>query len=153
MTTDVMEAPAPSGKDAAYYERRTLIQTSARESLRRRRGTALGIRILFGLCMVLVLVPLVFLVAYVTKRGVGALSVAFFTHTPTPEGVPGGGISNAIIGSLLINGLALVVAVPVGLLIALFRSSGAGPSPTPSGSGPTCCPDCPPSSSASSPTR
>jgi phosphate transport system permease protein len=129
MTTGVMEAPAPSGKEAGYYERRTLIQTSARESLKRRRGTALTIRILFGLCMVLVLVPLIFLVVYVTKRGVGALSVAFFTHTPTPEGVPGGGISNAIIGSLLINGLALVIAVPVGLLIALFLIERRGPIP------------------------
>jgi phosphate transport system permease protein len=127
MTTGVVEAP--SGKDATYYDRRTLIQTSARDSLRRRRGTALTIRILFGACMVLVLVPLIFLVVYVTKRGVGALSVAFFTHTPTPEGVPGGGISNAIIGSLLINGLALVVAVPIGLLIALFLIERRGPIP------------------------
>ena len=104
MSTDVVEAPTPSGKDASYYERRTLIQASARGTLMRRRGTALGVRIIFGFCMVLVLVPLIFLIAYVTKRGVGALSVAFFTHTPTPEGIPGGGISNAIIGSLLING-------------------------------------------------
>ena len=129
MSTDVVEAPTPSGKDASYYERRTLIQASARGTLMRRRGTALGVRIIFGFCMVLVLVPLIFLIAYVTKRGVGALSVAFFTHTPTPEGIPGGGISNAIIGSLLINGLALVVAMPVGLLIALFLIERRGPIP------------------------
>ncbi len=127
MSIDVLEAPVPSGKDASYYERRKLIQASAHESLRRRRGTALAIRIIFGTCMVLVLVPLVFLVVYVTKRGVGALSVAFFTHTPTPEGIPGGGISNAIIGSLLINGLALVIAMPVGLLVALFLIERRGP--------------------------
>ena len=129
MSTDVVETPTPSGKDASYYERRTLIQASARGTLKRRRTVALAIRILFGFCMVLVLVPLIFLISYVTKRGVGALSVAFFTHTPTPEGIPGGGISNAIIGSLLINGLALVIAMPIGLLIALFLIERRGPIP------------------------
>jgi phosphate transport system permease protein len=129
MSTDVVEAPAPApaGKDASYYERRVLIQASARGTLKRRRASALTVRILFGLCMVLVLVPLIFLVAYVTKRGIGALSVAFFTHTPTPEGIPGGGISNAIVGSLLINGLALVIAMPIGLLVALFLIERRGP--------------------------
>jgi len=116
MSTDLLEAPAPSGKDATYYARRQLIQDSARTTLKRRRATALTIRIIFGTCMVLTLIPLAFLVGYVTKRGIGALSVAFFTHTPTPEGIPGGGISNAIVGSLIINGLALVIAMPIFLI-------------------------------------
>jgi phosphate transport system permease protein len=127
MSTDLLEAPAPSGKDAALRERRTMIQASARNTLKRRRSVALGIRILFGACMVLTLVPLVALVAYVTKRGIGAMSVAFFTHVPTPEGIPGGGISNAIIGSLIINGLALVIAMPIGLLVSLFLVERRGP--------------------------
>ena len=77
--------------------------------------------------MVLILIPLVFLVCYVSKRGIGALSVAFFTHTPTPPGIPGGGISNAIVGSLIINGLALLIAMPIGLLVALFLIERRGP--------------------------
>ena len=127
MSTDLLEAPAPSDKDPAVAERRRLIQAAARGSLKRRRSVALGIRILFGTCMVLTLVPLVALIGYVSKRGVGALSVAFFTHTPTPEGIPGGGISNAIVGSLLINGLALVIAMPIALLVALFLVERRGP--------------------------
>jgi phosphate transport system permease protein len=127
MSTDLLEAPAPSGKDAEFYERRQLIQESARSTLGRRRGVALGIRILFGACVVLVLIPLVALIFYVTKRGVGALSVAFFTHTPTPAGIPGGGISNAIVGSLIINGLALLIAIPIGLVVALFLIERSGP--------------------------
>jgi phosphate transport system permease protein len=129
VSTDLLEAPAPSpsGKDVALSERRTLIQASARTTLRRRRTVALGIRVLFGACMVLTLVPLIALVGYVTKRGIGAMSVAFFTHTPTPEGIAGGGISNAIIGSLIINGLALVIAMPIGLLVSLFLIERRGP--------------------------
>ncbi|HEX3794711.1 MAG TPA: phosphate ABC transporter permease PstA [Acidimicrobiales bacterium] len=125
--TSVLEAPA--GKSTAYYERRALIQASARGTLQKRRRIALAIRIVFGACMVLTLVPLVALIAYVTKRGVGALSVAFFTHTPTPAGVPGGGISNAIVGSLILNGLALVIAMPIGLLVALLLIERRGPIP------------------------
>jgi len=127
VSTDVIEAPAPSGKDAAYFARRELIQVSARSTLKRRRAAALSIRIIFGAAMVLTLIPLAFLIGYVTKRGIGALSVAFFTHTPTPEGIPGGGISNAIVGSLIINGLALVIAMPIGLLVALFLIERRGP--------------------------
>jgi phosphate transport system permease protein len=127
MSTSTVDAPAASGKSAAYYERRALVQASARATLTHRRSAALSIRILFGACTVLTLIPLVFLIAYVTKRGIGALSVAFFTHTPTPEGIPGGGISNAIVGSLVINGLALVIAMPVGLLVALFLIERRGP--------------------------
>jgi phosphate transport system permease protein len=127
MSTDLLEAPAPSGRSAEYYERRELIQTSARATLQRRRAIALAIKITFGACMVLVLIPLVFLISYVTIRGIGALSVAFFTHTPTPEGVPGGGISNAIVGTLIINGLALLIAMPIGLLVALFLIERSGP--------------------------
>jgi len=127
MSIDLLEAPTPPGKDVAVRERRAMIQSSARDTLRRRRSVALSIRILFGACMVLTLVPLIFLVGYVTKRGIDAMSVAFFTHTPTPEGIPGGGISNAIVGSLIINGLALLIAMPIGLLVALFLIERRGP--------------------------
>jgi phosphate transport system permease protein len=129
MSTDVIDAPAPSSKDAEFLARRELIQASASASFKRRRTTALVVRVVFGLCVVLVLVPLVALVAYVTKRGVGALSVAFFTHAPTPAGIPGGGISNAIVGSLIINGLALAIAIPLGLLVALLLIERRGPIP------------------------
>jgi phosphate transport system permease protein len=66
------------------------------------------------------LAPLVALVAYTTSRGVRALSWSFLTHVPTPPGVPGGGISSAIVGSLIIVGLGAAMAVPVGTMCALF---------------------------------
>ena len=89
-----------------------------------------------GLCVVAVaisLAPLVALVAYTTRRGIHALSVDFLTHVPTPPGIPGGGISNAIVGAVIIVGLAAAMAVPVGIVAALFlverrgRIAGDGP--------------------------
>lgn len=104
----------------AIGARRDLVRESARRSLVRRR--LLG-RVAIVLCVVAVaiaLAPLVALVAYTTSRGVHALSWAFLTHVPTPPGIPGGGISNAIVGTLIIVGVAVVMAVPVGITAALF---------------------------------
>jgi phosphate transport system permease protein len=75
-----------------------------------------------GLCLVAVaisLAPLVALVGYTTSRGIHALSVGFFTQS-APAGSPGSGIANAIVGSLIIVGLGAVMAVPVGIVTALF---------------------------------
>ena len=66
------------------------------------------------------LAPLVALLYYTVARGAHAVSVSFLTHAPTPEGVPGGGISTAILGTAKIVGLALAIAIPVGLFTALF---------------------------------
>jgi phosphate transport system permease protein len=65
-------------------------------------------------------------VYYVVGRGAAAWSVAFFTHLPTPAGIPGGGISNAIIGSLIIDGIAAAGAIPFGLLVALALAESEG---------------------------
>ena len=72
------------------------------------------------LCAAIGLAPLVALVYYTAERGLPGLSLDFLTHAPVPEGVPGGGISTAIVGSAEIVGLAIVMSVPVGLMAALF---------------------------------
>jgi phosphate transport system permease protein len=65
-------------------------------------------------------------VAYTVGRGIGAWSVAFFTHLPTPAGIPGGGISNALVGSLIIDGMAILMAVPFGIIAGLFLAEQDG---------------------------
>jgi phosphate transport system permease protein len=110
----------PNTLTDAIGTRRALVRESARRSLVRRR---LFGRIAVTLCAVAVaisLAPLVALVAYTTSRGIRALSWSFLTHIPTPPGIPGGGISSAIVGSVIIVGLAAVIAVPVGTMCALF---------------------------------
>ena len=58
----------------------------------------------------------------VLSRGVGALNLDFFTSLPNPPGVSGGGMANAIIGTLAMTGLATLLAVPVGLMAGVFLS-------------------------------
>lgn len=65
---------------------------------------------------------LVAVFGFVAVKGVSALSVDFFTQLPTPVGVPGGGIGNAIIGSFIVVGLAACMALPVGLGAGIYLS-------------------------------
>jgi len=58
----------------------------------------------------------------VLVRGLAALNLAFFTRLPTPPGVPGGGMVNAIFGTAILTLLASLVAVPLGLLGGIFLS-------------------------------
>jgi len=59
---------------------------------------------------------------FVARNGISALNLDLFTRLPTPVGVPGGGVSNAIVGSLIVVGLASVLAIPVGLGAGIYLS-------------------------------
>jgi phosphate transport system permease protein len=107
--------------------RRDLVRRTASRHLNRRR--LMG-RMATALCtgaLAVALVPLVALISYVISRGLPALSGGFLVHAPTPEGIPENGIGNAIIGTLIIVGLAMAMAVPVGLGAALFVVERPGP--------------------------
>jgi phosphate transport system permease protein len=107
-------------------ERRAAIQSAAASSLRRRKMTsaiALGVCWLFLLFAV---VPLIAVIAYVVVKGLPAWNADFFTNTTTPEGIPGGGVWNAIVGTVVITAIAVVVTVPVGLLCGLFLAESEG---------------------------
>src|SRR5262249_18227639 len=69
----------------------------------------------------LALVPLVLVVYYLLKQGLGALSWDFFTTDPTGRFLgPPGGVKSAIIGTILIVGLASLIASPGGVAVALY---------------------------------
>ncbi len=112
--------PSALGPPVTASWRRELVRQQARRRLERRRR--LG-RVCTTLCvgaLCLSLAPLVSLVFYIVARGLPALSLGFLVHTPTPEGIPGNGIGNSIVGTVIVVGLAMVMAVPVGLAAALF---------------------------------
>lgn len=74
---------------------------------------------LTGMFTILVVAPLLWILSYVFRQGYPALSLSFFTQLPTPVGVPGGGIVNALVGSLMTVGLALLIAAPIGILAGI----------------------------------
>jgi phosphate transport system permease protein len=76
--------------------------------------------ILCGLAAVLAFVPLVSLLIYVLVQGVSAFRPGFFVHLPTPVGVPGGGMANAIVGTITLILIASCVGLPVGILAGVY---------------------------------
>jgi phosphate transport system permease protein len=72
------------------------------------------------LTVVLVLAPLVAIFGYLVYRGSGSMNWAFLTQIPKPVGEPGGGMANAIAGSVLILGIASVIGVPFGIGAGIY---------------------------------
>jgi phosphate transport system permease protein len=68
----------------------------------------------------LITIPLFAIIYYVLKTGLSKLSWHFITNIPKPVGEIGGGIANALAGSLLIVLVAAVIAVPIGILCGVF---------------------------------
>jgi phosphate transport system permease protein len=70
--------------------------------------------------VVLVLVPLGAIFGYLVYKGIGSLNWAFLTQTPKPVGEVGGGMANAIGGSILILLIGSLVGVPVGIGAGIY---------------------------------
>lgn len=79
-------------------------------------------RIAMGVSAVFVIAVLALVLGYMLYKGAGALNVAFFLEMPKPVGEVGGGIANAIVGSALMLAVASVIAVPTGILAAIYLS-------------------------------
>ena len=73
-----------------------------------------------------VTIPLIIVLLYIIKQGVMQVNWHFLTHVPAPEGEKGGGIANALVGSILIVGMSSVVAIPVGILAGIYLSENPG---------------------------
>lgn len=72
------------------------------------------------LTVLLVLAPLVAIFGYLMYRGIGSINWAFLTQTPKPVGEEGGGMANAIVGSMFILGIASVIGVPFGVGAGIY---------------------------------
>jgi phosphate transport system permease protein len=92
-------------------------QQNIQWSRRLSNGLALG-AITAG--ALVVTVPLFLILGTVVSRGLPALSIAFLTQLPKPIGETGGGMANAIVGSLEILALASVIGVPLGMGCGIF---------------------------------
>jgi len=81
---------------------------------------------LCGLSVVLALVPLAFILFYVISHGFSALNWAFFTEMPKPVGEVGGGMANAIVGTLILIAIAATIAIPIGVLSGIHLAEYGG---------------------------
>lgn len=94
-------------------------------SWRRRAVSRLAVA-LCGLSVLIALLPLGLILFFVLSSGVQALNWDFFTKMPAPVGEPGGGMANAIVGTLMLAGIGALVAVPIGVISGIYMAEYAG---------------------------
>lgn len=85
-----------------------------------RRLVNAGMGLLTALTALVVILPLILILAFLLYQGLSALNLDFFTQLPKPVGEPGGGMANAIVGSLILIGLAAGLGLPVGILGGVY---------------------------------
>jgi phosphate transport system permease protein len=81
---------------------------------------------LCALSVLVALIPLAFILFFVITRGIQALNWDFFTQMPKPVGEPGGGMANAIMGTVMLTGMGGLFAIPIGIMSGIYMSEYAG---------------------------
>ncbi|WP_153075735.1 phosphate ABC transporter permease PstA [Paraburkholderia bonniea] len=112
MSQPMSDMPASSG-GAALEAMRVRLQ-------RRRRVTNAVALTLSLAAMVFGLIWLIWILFTTLRLGVGGLSLALFTESTPPPNTDGGGLANAIVGSLMMVGLATFAGTPIGILAGVF---------------------------------
>lgn len=87
----------------------------------RRAVNGLMAAVTFG-CTLVVLTPLFIVLVFLARTGLGALNWDFFTQLPGAAGEPGGGMANAIVGTIVLVALAAVIGIPIGVLGGTYLS-------------------------------
>ncbi len=87
-----------------------------------RRLTDLLVRIISALAALVGLFFLGWIIYIILARGAAAINWEFFTELPAPPGMPGGGLANAIAGTLAMTVFAVLMGVPIGMMAGVFLS-------------------------------
>jgi phosphate transport system permease protein len=122
MTTALRPRPrksSPTGRQLLVAER------TVKTILRRRivNGIMSGI---VGIAAVITALPLLFILFHLLREGAGALSWDFFTAMPKPVGETPAGMANAIVGTLMLIGIACAIGLPVGIGAGLYLADFKG---------------------------
>jgi phosphate transport system permease protein len=75
-----------------------------------------------GLFALAACVFLIYFVIYIARIGLPLINLAYFTQLPAPEGQPGGGVAQAILGSLIMVGIAAAIGIPLGMATGIYLS-------------------------------
>lgn len=78
--------------------------------------------ILIVFLSIIMVTPLIFILFYIFKNGIMAVNWALFLNIPKPTGEAGGGVANAIVGSLILIAFACIIALPVGIASGIYLS-------------------------------
>src|SRR3979490_2179639 len=91
-----------------------------------RRTASAAMTTLTALCTVAAVGILLVILVYIARQGIGAINLSFLLNDPRPVG-EGGGIRNAIVGTLVLLGLSSAIGLPFGIAVGIYLSEfGAG---------------------------
>lgn len=93
---------------------------------RRRRTTNLVMLTLTGVAALLTVVPLVLILFHLLTAGLSSINLDFFTQRPAPVGQEGGGMGNAVLGTIILVGTAAALGLPVAVGAGLFLAEAEG---------------------------
>ena len=121
---DVRQTPPtrhhrPSASQRAFAER------TVRTIRRRRVVNSIMVGLTYAAALLATL-PLIVILVYLVQKGASSLSFAFFTQMPRPVGEPGGGMANAIAGTLLLVGVACLFGLPIGIGAGMYLAERRG---------------------------
>ena len=86
----------------------------------RRKTTNVFLNSLSWLSALVAVTPLLLIFFYTVSKGASHVNLEFFTHMPRPVGEAGGGMANAIVGTLMLLGLGSVIGLPVGIFAGIY---------------------------------
>jgi phosphate transport system permease protein len=114
-------APASSVPSNVATSIQTLPPPDLERRLRKPRTfISASLSVIAGIMSVMAMIPLASVLIMLIWRGGQRLSLQLFTELPPAAGMEGGGIGNALLGTLLMVGIASLLAVPVGILASIF---------------------------------
>ena len=90
--------------------------------LYRRKTTNVIMLSLSFISAIITIIPLFLVFYYTISKGISYLNFNFFTKLPTPVGTPGGGMANAIVGTLILIGIGGAIGIPIGIFTGTYLS-------------------------------
>jgi phosphate transport system permease protein len=87
---------------------------------RLRRGISNLMVGVMGVSVVLAVLPLLLILGTLVVKGAGSINLDFFLKMPVPAGETGGGVANAVVGTLLIVGAACLIGIPIGMAAGIY---------------------------------
>ena len=92
------------------------------DNIKYRIGKNYGAQIITTILAFACVIPLLFILFFILKAGITKINWHFLVNIPKPVGEAGGGIANALVGSIIIIAVATVIAVPIGIMAGIYLS-------------------------------
>jgi phosphate transport system permease protein len=115
----------PARREHPSVSQRAFAERTVRTLARRKVLNAAMVGLTW-IAAILATLPLLFILFYLLQKGAASITPQFFTQMPKPVGEAGGGMANAIIGTLILVGLAMTIGLPIGIGAGLYLAEHRG---------------------------